>query len=301
MRRKIIKQGNNSYTMTLPISWIKENSLEGGSEIDLLEEENKLILARPRDAKHPESSISFDLNGYNERTILNIINQNYRKGYDKFILKTDNKDQKLTIKKIIKESILGFEVTENNKDHIIIQNIAEPSPDKFDVILRKTFFIIKDDGEELINKLKNNKKPNLTQFQENKDLMDNYTNFLRRITINAKIGGSRKSYLNYYFISELSHIQHAYFYLVKSIINNKTDAGFTNLVNETNKHFDLLETAYYKKDINLAHEISSNKTKLQKEIFNLLNQNNNKEATYHLGEIIRHTHLASTVLFGMMN
>ena len=45
MRRRIIKQGNNSFTSTVPIKWIKENNLEAGDEIEVFEEDNQLIIS----------------------------------------------------------------------------------------------------------------------------------------------------------------------------------------------------------------------------------------------------------------
>ena len=44
MRRKIIKQGNNSFTLTLPIKWVKENSIEKQNEVEVDYFEKDLIL-----------------------------------------------------------------------------------------------------------------------------------------------------------------------------------------------------------------------------------------------------------------
>jgi len=37
MKRKIIRQGNNAYTLTLPISWIRQNSLTPKDELNIIE------------------------------------------------------------------------------------------------------------------------------------------------------------------------------------------------------------------------------------------------------------------------
>ena len=44
MKRKIIKQGHNTLTVTLPSDWVKKLNLKSGDEIDVLENENSLIL-----------------------------------------------------------------------------------------------------------------------------------------------------------------------------------------------------------------------------------------------------------------
>jgi len=42
MRRRIIKQGNKSFTLTLPIAWIRKNKLDQGEEVDIAIKDNLL-------------------------------------------------------------------------------------------------------------------------------------------------------------------------------------------------------------------------------------------------------------------
>ena len=42
MRRKLVKQGVNALTVTLPAKWIEKKGLKAGDEIDVVEEENKI-------------------------------------------------------------------------------------------------------------------------------------------------------------------------------------------------------------------------------------------------------------------
>ena len=44
MIRKIIKQGHNTLTMTLPSNWVKKFNLTPGDEIDLSERDNGLFI-----------------------------------------------------------------------------------------------------------------------------------------------------------------------------------------------------------------------------------------------------------------
>ena len=73
MKRRIIKQGNNSYTLTLPISWIKENHLRGGDEIEIDEEDSKLIISLSKDQRKVEISLDVDVSNYNSRSIIIIL------------------------------------------------------------------------------------------------------------------------------------------------------------------------------------------------------------------------------------
>lgn len=44
MKRRIIKQGHNTLTVTLPSAWVKDLNIHAGDEIDLVEEANGLLL-----------------------------------------------------------------------------------------------------------------------------------------------------------------------------------------------------------------------------------------------------------------
>lgn len=305
MRRKMIKQGNNSYTLTLPISWIREEKLEANGEVEIEEEDGNLIVSLPKDIKRKESSIEVDVKDYNERTIRNILNQNYRKGYDMINIKNASKSQLEIIRDIVRKTLLGFEVVEENSDNCAIQNIAEPSDEKFSIILRKIFLYIKDESEEILKEFLNKKTNNLKKREHNKDIIDNYTNLCRRLIIKGKIGGTKNSYLLMQIVSRLSLIYHAYYYMYKfatSQKNLKVSNGTLELLKQANDIFNLFYDSFYKKDFDKAHEIGVLKDKhLYGSIYQLLQKSKGPENVllYHIGEIIRLTHIESTNIFGL--
>ena len=44
MKRKIIKQGHNTLTMTLPSDWVRKLNLEAGEEVDVCENNGSLVI-----------------------------------------------------------------------------------------------------------------------------------------------------------------------------------------------------------------------------------------------------------------
>jgi len=304
MRRKLILQGNKSFTLTVPIEWVKDEALKPSDDVEITREDSKLIIEVPAHLKKREIPTFIDLNDYHNKTIRNILNQTYRKGFDSIHIKFHKKEQLNSVKDITKETLLGFEVTEENEDSCIVQNIAEPSSDKYEVILKKIFFMIKAESDEILKSLKENQYDQ-SKRDENKNLLDNYTNFVRRIIIKEKIGGSRDSYLYFYAASRLSYIHHAYYYLHKfmSKKNKMVGKDILKLFENTNQMFDDYYNAFFKKDLQLAHQVGVWKDRLlEKDIFDLLQKKKGFENViiYHLGEIIRNIHLSSTVLFGLI-
>ncbi len=307
MRRKIIKQGNHSYTLTLPVDWIREQKLEQGGEIELKQEDNYLTISLPKDLRVEEATIQLPTKEYNERTLRNILNQTYRKGYDKIILLSPKKQQLEDIREITRNTLLGFEVTNENKEKCIVQNIAEPSSENFDSILRKIFFYIEEDSKEILQELKSSKTKSQKKIQHNKDAVDDYTNLCRRLVIKEKVGGTKNSYLLFIVISRLSLIYHAYYYMYKFAASQKRlslSKETLELIEQTNQMFSLFHEAFYKKDIDKAHQIGILKDNLiYGKIYKLIQKSRGPENVllYHIGEIVRLIHMQSTNLFGLLN
>tara|TARA_Y100000034_G_C6907887_1_gene421903 strand:- start:5724 stop:6662 length:939 start_codon:yes stop_codon:yes gene_type:complete len=305
MRRKIIKQGNNSYTFTLPIQWIREEKLENGGEVEINQEDNRLIIGIPKDLRRPDSSITLNLDDYNERTIRNILNQTYRKGYDQIILNFKDKKQVEDIKDITRNTLLGFEVVGEKDKKCIVQNIAEPSGERFNVILRKIFFLIKTEGEDILQDFKNKKINNLKERNNIKNSIDNYTNFCRRMIIKDRIGGTKNSYLMMIIVSRLSLIHHGYYYMYKFASSNKKlnlSKESLEILEKVNYAFNLLEDSFYEKDLNKSHKIGLLKNEIIfDKIYKLLQKTRGVEniILYHLGEIMRLIHMESTNIFGL--
>jgi len=305
MNRRIIRQGNNSYTLTLPIKWMREQKLKEGDELEIREEENNLLIGISRGLKRPESSITIDLKSYNDPTIRNVLNQTYRKGYDKIILLVKEKSQVSWIREITRNTLMGFEVVHEDKEKVIVENIAEPSSEKFSIILRKIFFTIEEESREMLEDFKAKKFPHLKQHQEIRETVDNYTNFCRRVIIKDKLGGNKNSYLLMVIVSRLSLIYHAYYQLYKYAASQKSlsiSKETFELLSKTNEMFRLFHEAFYTKDLDNAHKLGVLKDRL---IFSTLYTQLEKTKghenifLYHIGEIIRLIHMESTNIFGL--
>ena len=93
--------------------------------------------------------------------------------------------------------------------------------------------------------------------------------------------------------------------MYKAIANKKISLNkeTLNLFSETNKMFELLESAFYNKDFEKANKIGILKDKLlYSNLYSLLKKSNGEEniVLYHVGEIIRLIHLASINLFSFI-
>ena len=59
MRRKLVKQGDNALTITLPAAWTRVHQLTPGNEVDVRQEGQELILSsEPAEQKTAEIMIA---------------------------------------------------------------------------------------------------------------------------------------------------------------------------------------------------------------------------------------------------
>ena len=89
MKRKIIKQGHNTLTVTLPAEWTKRFNLESGKEIDIDERDNGLFISTEKNGKSKVTE--FDITGMDIPTIWKYFTAVYREGYSEVKVKFDPK------------------------------------------------------------------------------------------------------------------------------------------------------------------------------------------------------------------
>ncbi|MFT4261597.1 MAG: AbrB/MazE/SpoVT family DNA-binding domain-containing protein [Candidatus Woesearchaeota archaeon] len=272
MQRKIIKQGNNSFTITLPIKWIRSNNIDESSEIFLEQKNNELVLkTNPLDIKEKISKIN--ISGFDDRSLRVILNNRYRSGCTKIILEGETNKLEF-IEQIVSNRLLGFEVTEVKKDKIIISSIAEPQQNNLDQIIRKMFFIIKQTFDEESNK------------DYLKDKLNNYGNYCMRVIINTQNQENpEKNFYKYSIISRLILLQHA---LCRT--NKKHEFKDELLI-----VFEEFHKAYFSNELEKLRKSHDESAKLIHKILpNKLSNCKPKEALdlYYLGEASRHLYLA---------
>ncbi|MFA6888095.1 MAG: AbrB/MazE/SpoVT family DNA-binding domain-containing protein [Candidatus Woesearchaeota archaeon] len=298
MKRKLIKQGLGAVTITLPIQWVKERNLSAGTEVDVNETDEGILISSQFLKK--EKAITVDVSSYNDRMIMNMIYQSYRLGYDTIILLFANEEQYEAIQRIT-PTLIGFEITERKQNSCVLQNIAEPNEDKFEIMLRKIFLQTLQFSEEIKNYLTTGNSEK--KFIDEKLQIDKLTNYARRAIIRTKQGGNKASLL-YEIVSKLSIISHGYFYLYEYVHKTKKKRVFEKRISEhltkTNNLLKKYYDAFYKKDLDELYKIGAEKIELFKEN-NILLESSKGEICVMLSyirEIIRNIQLIATATIG---
>ena len=123
--RKIIQFGNSSYVITLPQDWMKENNLDKGDKLNLVDGGESLILS-VHDKKKIEKTaeISFDdipLKLFNKELI-----SYYLKNFKYIKIKSENAIEKLEQIRVLKDKLSSVEITEITEDYIMLKDLTSP-------------------------------------------------------------------------------------------------------------------------------------------------------------------------------
>lgn len=126
-RRKLVKSGNTSFTITLPIDWIRKNGLDSGSMVGVEERDNGdiILTAQTRKetsnlARPKQNTILVDKKS-SSAVELEIILEYIRDTPAIVIKGKDLASHTQTIAKVIQD-LIGFEIIEQTPDLILIKN-----------------------------------------------------------------------------------------------------------------------------------------------------------------------------------
>jgi len=191
MRRKVIRQ-KDSYTITLPKKWVEEHNAASGVDVDF-EGEHLLIATQ----NTPKKSGALNTKIRSEAFLRYALNNAYRSGYDKLTLTCPKKFHDFIEQHLAK--LLGWKIVDKTRDSLVIESLAEPSPEQFDLLLRRSFYVF----QEAIRYLQVNWEKSLHKLERASIEISTTDNFLRRC-ISKRAVDREKTHFFWHFISTIT-------------------------------------------------------------------------------------------------
>lgn len=297
MIRKIIKQGHNTLTITLPSEWVKRFNLKSGEEINVTERENGLFLSSEKIDK--PSEIEIDIKGLSIPLIWKHISTAYRAGHDKIIIKFSPnsvyespykyfahytpdysflKKEKLFPQEFIhqiSDRFVGFEVIEHGNDFCILKEIGQSTSKEFDNSLRRIFLLLLYLSEGIIGDLEKNKYNFIDRVHGVDVQIDKFHDFCARVLNKTGFEEPSKSSLIFTLIYLLELVGDEFKHLAVQLkrkdpkkLNSKKIIALLSSINEQLKSFYELYYKYdkekLKKLFELNKEFTENADKIDK-------------------------------------
>lgn len=188
MERKLVKQGRNALTITLPAAWIKEKGLGVGDVVDVQEHNNELLIRTPTQQKRRE--IEINAHNMDSSMILHSTLGAYIQGYDRITLINTTKHAIRHFKK----EFIGMVLEEHTATKLVWGSVISIPQNTLESLIRRILHQLASMTEELERITQNKSSPADIKTQE--QLLDSTIYFCQR-------------YLNKY-----ENRQHAYQYFL---------------------------------------------------------------------------------------
>ena len=291
-----MKLGPATMVISLPSKWIKTTGLKPGDEIDLEQENNGLMITDVRTNKSKKEKY-FEITPENSPDIETILTHLYRQGFDKIVLNKIDEKIENTIKRTVERLMLGFEITIKNKDSWTIENIASPTKEKYDILLNRTFFIIKETINSIIVQIQN--KNEKIKIEELKIEQDKYILYCQR---NIILGNRENPTIEWELLTFLRHIEHSLYYLSKEIENGlEKDQNLILLMQKMSDYFGKYYNAYNSRNIQTIHEINSLKSKYHfGDCVTLIKKGKNAQIYSYIRETFRLIQVGTSPIFRLI-
>jgi phosphate uptake regulator len=234
MKRRIIQQ-HNSFTLTLPIKWVRGNELVRNDEVTLSEEDNKLII-EPGEVKKQIKQTEIKLKAATYNIYRSIIGGLYRGGYDEIKVKFDDPKIIPELQKTV-DSLYGFEVLEMGETSCVIKTVFKEESAELKSHINKVINIIKTMQSILMNDIstkKHNSADELLQFRNN---VLKQRDLIARTIVKQKLLDN-KNFPYYTIAYNLWHIARNYYYLYRALPKSVQKEDI-DLLKKINKEFEL--------------------------------------------------------------
>ena len=302
MKRKIVKHGPISLTVSLPSKWVKRYALKPGDEIEVVEEGANLKVISGKDLTVGEFRVRLKETTYSY--LKSVISNAYKKGYDRVFIEYENENVLKGVQKAV-DSLLGIEIVSKSKNECEIRNISRELEAEFDSILKNSVILLIEMSQQVFTDVKNNYTGNSENIYYNKEVITKYTDFCKRI-LNKYRKNEEVMVFEYLIVWSLEKIANEYQYLYNYCIKSfpiKLSPQTLSFFRETNELLELYSQALLEKNIKKIEILSRVKDRLLfKEYYQSLSRVKVKELPimHHLANIVRRLWDSSGPLHGRL-
>jgi len=138
MKRKIISQANQAFTITLPIDWVRKHNLTKNSEIDLAIDGKSIRIST--DEPVHGSSVNVNFSDFQTRNIYNHLLALYAKGIDEIEITSSKEISAILVSAL--NTLIGFALISQKDNKYIIKDINPGNYPDLDEIFKRVFQMI---------------------------------------------------------------------------------------------------------------------------------------------------------------
>jgi len=315
MKRKIIKQGHNTLTMTLPSEWTRKLNLKAGNEIDLTERDNGLFVSAEKNGERKRAEFSID--DMDIPTIWKHFMAIYREGYDEVFIKFSKNKLENPYKFLTKHRLdmrygkarekgtilgalqgfvnrfIGFEIVEHGKDYVLVREMGELTSKEFDNSLRKIFLLLQEMAEGTLEAIKTNNSNILIHIHDVDVNLDKFHDYCIRVLNKTSHKGQKKSQLLFTTLYLLELVGDEFKNIASHLLRDFPKAKLKNvqeLAEAVKEQLDVYYDLFYKFEEKKIKQISEIDSKIYFKIPDIYKKasEDEKEIYHHLRMVGRY-------------
>ncbi len=230
MEKRLTAQGPNdrkSYTVTLPLDWVKQQGLDKTKTVDLEIIGNKAIISTGKE----DQEVKFIDADKAENALTKLLQAAYRLGVDELKIKYSKPELRKQVSNIIDTKLIGYEIIEQTKNVLRIKEITKESTEEFKTVLRRIFLLL----------IELTKSPE--EAEESDKNLKKLTNYCQRLLIKKGHLEYRKIPFYYTLLHQLEKLSDEYVWLYQNKISD------TKSLNQLNSCLEKTYELYYKFDL----------------------------------------------------
>ncbi|MBW3015517.1 phosphate uptake regulator PhoU [Candidatus Woesearchaeota archaeon] len=247
MKRRIIRQGHSTHTITLPAKWIKKFNFKAGDEIDIDEHGKSLILNC--DKAIPGGELHINVSGLG-KMVRRVIASAYKAGYDSLTIHFETPDELSSIQDTVARTCIGFEILKQEKNFLEAKKISNVMYDEFDNVLRRVFLSLLSMATDSYEGVKTNNKDLLKTVTLRDDTINKFTDFCRRALNRKGFTDYKKTPMVYHIVEELEKVGDIYKHICRDLSESTTKPNkkLLEFFKDINSFLESFYNLFYKFD-----------------------------------------------------
>lgn len=274
MKRKVVKHGPSTLIVSLPSNWAKKNHIAKGSEVEVLDEGNKLVVSADGSGDQQPLEVDIDITGLDRTSIIYAIRSLYRLGYDTVKVRFDNETTQyfmtgktLNVISVIHlevNRLIGFEIVEEKEKSCVIKDMGAVSMRDFDNVIRRVFLLLLDTCNDFVEGAKTLNTSLMETIEEKHDTITKFDSYCLRLLNKKGHYIPMKTTYYYHITALLDKVVDILKYSARSIrkYNKKLNPMVIELIEEVSKHLRLYYELFYKFDTAKLVELGKSRAKI---------------------------------------
>ncbi|MBI2138276.1 phosphate uptake regulator PhoU [Candidatus Woesearchaeota archaeon] len=190
MKRKVIKQGHNTLTITLPAKWVEQHSIKAGDELEV-DHANGILSINSETINRPRE-VDIDVSGLDQTTISFLLRCLYRNGSNLRTVSFTNttttyyrRNREVPVFSVIQEEVnrlMGVEILERKNNSCLLRCMIDEREEEFNPFLNRIFFLISLMFDHLREAFEDRNETQLSLILEDHDTITRFISYCIRIT-----------------------------------------------------------------------------------------------------------------------